>query len=519
MKPPLHPFRSLLVLVIVVLALGVFFRVTHIGQKVYWHDEVFTSIRAAGYTGDEIAPNIFTGELIAPEALLQYQRLSPDRGWQSTWNALTTHPEHPPLYYLLVRFWMERFGSEVAIVRSVSVLFSLLAFPALYWLCREVFPPFPATGWIAMGLFAVSPFHVLYAQEARQSSLWTLATLLSSAALFRAMRVQTWASWGLYAITVALSLYTFLFSVLVLVCHGLVVLFGQVGRRSVWQFLVAVGVGFFSFTPWMIVLIQNKLALASKTVWTTQPMPREILTKLWGLHFSSNFVDSGLPLDHLYTYMAPPLVVILLVYALWMLYHHTPRQTWLFIILLIALPTIALMLPDLLWGGQRSSQTRYFVPMLVGGQLAIAYLLTYLVQHPARSNRLWGRGLLAVLLTAGVLSCGLSWQAKTWWNKGVSYSNAATAEYLNQLEQPVVMSSTGATTLGNVISLSHLVNLQVRFQLVSDPAVPELPAERDRFLFFPSEALIQNLQTAYPLALEAIDQENVALLRLVEPPR
>lgn len=515
MKRLLHGSRSVVVLFIAVLMLGIFVRVTHIGQKVYWHDEVFTSIRAAGYTASEIAPNVFTGELLPPETLLQYQQLSPDRGWQDTWKALTANPEHPPLYYLLARFWMERFGSEVAIVRSLSVVFSLLAFPAIYWLCQELFPALPLTGWMAIGLLAVSPFHVLYAQEARQSSLWTLATILSSAALFRAMRRQTWVSWGLYALTVALSLYTFLLSVFVLLCHGLVMLVGHPFRRSILRFLVALSVGGVAFLPWMVVLVQNKLAFDSKTLWTTQSMPRDVLAKLWGLHFSSNFVDSGLPLEHVYTYIAPPLVLILLGYALWIC-RHTSRPAWLFIVLMIVLPSIALILPDILLGGQRSSQTRYFVPMLVGGQLAVAYLLSYLIQSSIGSQRWVGRGLLAVLLTVGIISCSLSWQATTWWNKGVSYTNAETAAFLNQQNQPVIISNMGETTLGNIISLSYLLNQQARIQLVRDPAIPELSQEGDRFLFFPSEVLIENLQTVDSLTIEPVEQENVSLLRLVE---
>jgi uncharacterized membrane protein len=75
---------------------------------------------------------------------------------------------------------------------------------------------------MAIALFAVSPFHVHCAQEARQSSLWTFVILLSTAVLLRAMRRQTWVAWGLYAVTVTLNVYTFLLSVLVLFCHGLI---------------------------------------------------------------------------------------------------------------------------------------------------------------------------------------------------------------------------------------------------------------------------------------------------------
>jgi uncharacterized membrane protein len=498
--------------------LGVAFRVTHLDRKVYWHDEVFTSVRAVGYTSEEIAPQVFSGVPLAPDALLQYQRISPDRGWKDTWHALTNNPEHPPLYYLLVRLWMERFGSTIAVVRSVSVLFSLLAFPALYWLCRELFDR-PAVGWVALALFALSPFHVLYAQEARENSLWTLATLLSSAALLRAMRLQTKASWVIYAVTVTLNLYTFLLSGMVLLGHGIFVLaMRPFSWRSLRRFTLAIVAGLLAFAPWLAVLVQNWLTMRSKTHWMTISPPRSFLTKLWGLHFSSDFVDLGLPLDHLYTYIAPPVVLALLGWALWVLCRHAPYRTWLFVLLLVALPEVCLILPDLIWGGARSSHTRYFVPMLLGAQLAVAYLLTYLIEHASAWQRQAGRGLLAALLLVGVVSCGISWQATTWWNKGDSYANASIAAFLNRLQQPLVISSMGDTTLGNAISLSHLVHDGVRFQLVKDPRVPQVPKQGDRFLFFASPTLVQGLQTTYSFTLEPIEQDGMPLLqRLVNP--
>ena len=138
MNQPMRNIRSGWMLVLLAtLMLGIFFRVTHISQKVYWHDEVFTSLRASGYVEEEILEQAFSGLPIAPSSLLQYQKLTPDRGWRETWHALTTHPEHPSLYYLLSRLSMEGFGSTPTATRSLSVMFSLLAFPALYWLCQD----------------------------------------------------------------------------------------------------------------------------------------------------------------------------------------------------------------------------------------------------------------------------------------------------------------------------------------------------------------------------------------------
>lgn len=495
---------GLLLLLTAALALGIFFRVTHLDRKVYWHDEVFTSIRATGYNAKEIVAQVFSGEPIAPTALLQYQTLSPEHGWSDTWRSLTTHPEHPPLYYLLIRFWMERFGCHVAAVRSLSVLFSLLSFPALYWLCRELFNN-PRIAWIALTLFAVSPFQMLYAQEARQSSLWTLSTLLATAALLRAMRRPTRWSWGLYALTVALNLYTFLLSGMVLISHSLLVLTTKPWSwRLVRSFFSSLAVGLLCFTPWIVVLIHNWLSLQSVTLWTRDQISRSFLMRLWGLHSSGNFIDFGWPIDYIGVYLLPPIILLILAYALWILYRHAPARTSRLILLLIALPVMALIGTDLLLGGQRSSHTRYFVPMLIGEQLAMAHLIAYLLPQPSVWKRQFGRGLMATFLILGIISCGMIWQAETWWSKGPSFNNPRIASMLNQFDQPVVISSLDNTTLGNAISLSYLIKAQDRFQLVIDPALPKMSPEGNYFLFYPTDTLLQNLEKTYSVKAEPL---------------
>ncbi|HEY9646138.1 MAG TPA: glycosyltransferase family 39 protein [Chroococcidiopsis sp.] len=508
----------LVIVAIATLVLGIFFRVTHLDHKVYWHDEVFTSFQSAGYTTEEVDAAVFTGNLLAPAQLLCYQRLDPDHGWDATWHSLSADPVHPPYFYLLERLWMELFGSTVAVTRSLSVVFSLLTFPAMVWLCRELFDS-PTAQWVAIALLAISPFQVLYAQEARQYSLWTLVVLLSSAALLRALRRQTSGSWMLYGVTVAALLNTFILSAVVLACHGLtVVLGGQWSWRSLQRYVVATGLGVLTFVPWVVVLLQNRGNLQNKTSWTTFSPPKSVLFKLWGLHFSSDFIDLGVPLEHPYSYLVPPIVLVLLGGALWLLYRHAPRRTGLLIALLMVLPAIALMLPDMMMGGQRSANTRYFVPALVGAELAAIYGITYLLD---RGRSLWqygGRVLLALVLTAGVVSCTLSWQSDTWWSKGSSYNNAAIAKFLNGLDRPILISNLANTVLGDTISLSYRLNEDARFVLVKDGVVPIVPMLGDRFLIYPSDTLLHGLQQAYGFSFEPIPQDNLPLLKLINPP-
>ena len=57
------------------------------------------------------------------------------------------------------------------------------------------------TAWLAVATIAISPFQIVYAQEARPYSLFVMLILLSRAVLVRGMRLKTNSSWGIYAVT------------------------------------------------------------------------------------------------------------------------------------------------------------------------------------------------------------------------------------------------------------------------------------------------------------------------------
>lgn len=505
-------------LIVAVLVLGTFFRLAHLDAKVYWHDEVFTSIRAAGYVGDEIESELFNGQILTADDLLTYQRLTPDQGLDDTLYSLTTHPEHPPLYYMLVRLWMGVFGDSVAVVRSLSALFSLLAFPALYWLCQELFDA-PLVGWMAIALFAVSPFHVLYAQEARHYSLWTLITILSSAALLRALRINRLGAWTLYALTLAIGFYTSLLSALVAIAHGICV-FGSGKLRwtqRVRNFVFAGLISLVAFAPWLVVLVSNWLLFRNKTGWIAMSASKSFLVKIWGLHLSSDFIDLGLPLDHIYIYVVPALTLFLVGYALVRLCRDHPPRTWLLVVGLIGMTILAFIVPDLLFGGRRSSQTRYFVPLLLGVQLAVAYLLTTQLLRSSTARQWIWRGITGIVIMAGVVSCVVSVQADAWWTKVVSYINPEVARIVNQADDPLVITIKGDVTLGNIISLSYLVDSDVKFQLLDQPTVPMIPdTVGDRFLYFPTQAWIEELIATGRYTVEPVKDEGYPLARLLD---
>lgn len=163
----MHRGPVVLTLALIALLLaGSFFRFHNLDRKIYWNDEVWTSLWLSGHRGSELIERLFDGRELTVENLQQFQRLDAERGWTATIAAVAADdPKQGPLYYALLRLWAALFGDSIYVLRSLSAVISLLALPALYWLCRELFAE-ARTAWTAVALMAISPFHLLYAQEA-----------------------------------------------------------------------------------------------------------------------------------------------------------------------------------------------------------------------------------------------------------------------------------------------------------------------------------------------------------------
>jgi uncharacterized membrane protein len=398
-KPNIRKNSVLFRLIIIILLIGIFFRFFNLDKKLYWIDEAYTSLRIAGHTEAEIRPQFFEGEILSNKDMQKDQHLNPEKGVMDTLKSLAAEDaQHPPLYYLMLRYWMQWFGNSVIAIRSLSAFISLLIFPCLYWLCTELFKS-PNVTWVAIAIIAISPFHVLYAQEAREYGLWTITILLSSAALLWAMRVKTKISWITYALTVVLGLYTYIFTGLIVVGHGIYVIAVEQFKlsKTLKKYLLASLVGLIAFVPWILVVLNSFNRIQSTTSWmneTTNPL--SLITR-WAGNLSRIFLDLGVDANDSLssTVFLIPLILILLVlvgYSIYFLIRTTPKRAWLFVLTLVAVTPIVLRVPDLIVGGRRSGTARYLIPSYLGIQITVAYLLATKINpisRQIRQQKLW----------------------------------------------------------------------------------------------------------------------------------
>ncbi|MDZ8108767.1 MAG: glycosyltransferase family 39 protein [Nostoc sp. DedQUE12a] len=505
-------------LIAVLLMVGIFFRFFNLDGKVYWHDETFTSLRISGYTANEVKEQIFTGRVITKESFVKFQSLNGEKGLINTIKSLEVEdPQHPPLYYIIARLWVGIFGNSVTAIRSLSVLISLLIFPSIYWLCRELFRTELWVSEIAIAIMAISPIHLVYAQEAREYILWVVTISLCNASFLRALRLESTQqaphilNWGIYAVTLTISLYTFLLSGFVAVAHGIYVIITARFRltRTVKAYLLASIAGFLAFTHWILVVITNFLQFNSSTAWTKSQFPLETLIKSWLLQLSRIFIDLNFGFENPLSYLITIIFFSLIAYSIYFLYRNTNYKNWLFIVILILVPALPLMLPDLIFGGIRSLSERYLLPSYLGIQLSITYLLAVQIRNESFvSRRIW-QTILGLVIICGLVSYGVNSQAETWWSKVISYGNPQVARIINQANHPLLISDASGINYGNVFSLSYLLEPKVKFQLLKDQTIPNIPdVFTEIFLLNPSDIWRQKIETTYNSKTEVVYSDN-----------
>ncbi|WP_424016939.1 glycosyltransferase [Halorientalis pallida] len=170
---------------------------------------------------------------------------------------------HPPLYYLLLHWWMDAFGTGRVAVRSLSVLAGVGATAGVYLLGTELFDD--RTGLLAAALVAVSAFHVHFSRVARMYAIFTMLTALSWYYYAR-LRDGTRTSAVGYVLASTLLVYTHVYGLFVVLAqHAYTALSevdGGIGRRR-WV-RVSAALGLLS-APWAALLGLRVVAIVTGT--------------------------------------------------------------------------------------------------------------------------------------------------------------------------------------------------------------------------------------------------------------
>lgn len=550
--------RVLLVSIAGLVVLGVLLRLYGLEHKIVWHDEVATRVLAAGSTMAGQMQGLYHAQVMTVGQVLQYQQVQQGTSVLALIADLAQHdPQHPPLYYVLAKVWVDLWGDSVYALRTLSVLFSGLGLLAMYWFMHELAISRRAAT-LAVLLLCVSPLFILYGQEAREYALWTLALLLSSAALLRALRVSQTAStlirhnkpssvaslnnnvdastkhargwtlsevqraWLLYSCCLLLAVCTSLSTLSLIFVQVLYVAF--VTRlqwtRALYGFIVSLSAVGLLFLPWALNLLRNFEAFSASMAWSSViVIPRTAVLRILSLNVTRNVFDfwpevvqdQWLPIA-----ASVACVTVILAACVWV-FRHTRRETRLYLLLLLVLPTSMLLLPDLLFGGIRSSNARYLMPVWLAVVAVLAIAFDQAIALAARAlDRERSRGGQGVFLSrqgvVGILLCLavlclvalpmatniLHAKQQAPWTKSLSISLPEVAKIINQSANPLMIGNQERHHPGNLFALANLLKPETKLQLV--PIALEsswkLPEHKGAvYLYSPTDQFRRALET------------------------
>jgi 4-amino-4-deoxy-L-arabinose transferase-like glycosyltransferase len=239
-QPQAHFAFSYMVALPVICVVGLALRIYGLGSESLWWDEVYA---------------ITTMSQPGPLEIIR----------------LSTTDNNPPLFYLILHYWMLLAGDSAFSVRLPTAIAGVLAIPMMYRIGTLLFDR--SAGLLAALILALSAYHIRYAQEARAYGLMAFLTLLSFYFFVRLLKgnASRYTSVG-YVVFTALLLYTHFYGVFFVAAQIVYVLVGRENLRG-WV-LPGVALGLL-YVPWMMLLAVNVLsptgAWRGGTTWIPEP--------------------------------------------------------------------------------------------------------------------------------------------------------------------------------------------------------------------------------------------------------
>ncbi|MBI4004706.1 glycosyltransferase family 39 protein [Candidatus Roizmanbacteria bacterium] len=176
---------------------------------------------------------------------------------------------NPPLYYIVLKFWMFIFGSSEVALRSISFLFYWGTLYVSYLFLTEILKLDQKKSLLYLLLFILNPLLTYYAFEARMYTMFVFFATLSFYAYFQRKIL-------LYQIVTTLGLYTHYFMILAVMTQLITVyLFER--KKPHFSFLIKkMVVPILIGVPWILFVVTQKTFL-SESFWILQYSLKDFL--------------------------------------------------------------------------------------------------------------------------------------------------------------------------------------------------------------------------------------------------
>ena len=315
---------------------------------------------------------------------------------------LTAVDTHPPLYYLLLKLWAGLFGWSELALRSLSVLTlgGAIIFAGL--LIKRMFGVRAAL--IALPFIVFAPFLLRYGFEIRMYALASLIGIAATYVLVQASEVHSgrrqWLLYGLYAVLVAIGVYTLYYLALLWIAHLVWLIWLTLQRKqslvkAPWV-LALIG-SIVLFSPWLSTFVSqvNNGALAA----ISQPLTIDNLAGI------VSFIFVYQPAWQLSALMSLIIlfVIIVVTYFMIQMFTHLTKAQRPYVLLLVLYVVVPIGILTLISLVKPMYTERYIAHIIIAGSILVGVSVALTLARKSTPRRQFLAASLVVISLIGVM--------------------------------------------------------------------------------------------------------------------
>jgi hypothetical protein len=341
--------------IIFLIVLHIFLKTLYFDQPSIWYDEAY-SIFHSQYTIDHIIENAM-------------------------------NDQNPPVYNIILFYWIKQFGNSVESVRFLSVLFSVLSVPLLFYLAKKYINISAAL--IASTLYLVWNEMIFYSMEARCYTFVGFLVLISVFLFLNLMLKKNYALLTVIALSIVnvLLILSHYLSVFFLISQFIfyIVFYARNYRVTIY-YLISIVISIALFIPWLLKIVEIIKLTGGGDYWLKAATLNDL-----------NFLIEGF-FNNYYTFI---FIAIIIIVGTILLKKNRQLNSFYYLFLFWAiLPAIV------------SYIASQFIPVFLGRYILYSIfgfilLLAYILSNPS-INKYYRYGTLLILLVLLIIQVDLN---------------------------------------------------------------------------------------------------------------
>lgn len=457
--PPVRRWIIVAALVLISFSIGV--RLFNLDTKPFWFDEEIVAVLISSKTQPSF--DNYRGSAMPAAQWRQLELVSPTAPLFEVLNNLKVKlpPDQAPLYCLAAREFIQMFGDTVGVIRLLSVIFSFIAFPIVFLLARQMFKN-AEVAWLSVALLACSPFQLLFAQEARQYTMWFALAALTWITMARACKNRSTKSWILFGVSGAVCILTHYASFLMMALNGATLL---VSRQRAFKGLAIAAVAcILIVSPWFLYAGLGCLSTYNEHWMLSHPSAEQY----WlGCAVSGARVLFDFPWPSTWLLKGIVYLIFLLEMVAIELAYKSATKEGRLIVRAALLYVLAMAILDITDGGRRMLITRYLTPATILIPICAASCIRNLLINRARA----GAMLFLLIVCGGVISCVSIVNSSHAWNKFYPFDKRLLSSELNRKDNCLLI----CDTIYDTMNMSRLVkpNVLLEYAKLGEITIPE----------------------------------------------